>query len=737
MRRVGWRHLIILGVALLACAPAFAQRADPVQDLYQRLREGGDGAKQAAFELFRRRDQDKELRRMLAEPNSKTRWKLNILEALEYGALAQGDDTRPKAGCLLAYEALDDPVSEVSELAIKTFGWIEVPSTYTFIGQQLVKLRWVSLDKSAGKRAMALVATLEQMRNPQRATEVLAGVLDGRLGPALEVRVREALKNMTSQQFSSPKAWVNWTKSMSGLTLAEWKARVKVAQQEKLRRYEQECEEMFKSLLAALRKSPDLLKELEKGLKQVTNPAVRKRAVLELGRMGRLRGGGEESQRKRAVALLKSQLPAEGETSASFDEIQTMVILHLGKTGDPTLLPDIARFLTVTSSPRMRVAAARALGELGAGAATGPLVRELTRPAVDGLETNPELVQALIQALGKIRYNAVAGRSETVSAVLAKFCRGILQSNGEAGPYADLHLTRAAEALGKLEYRGAGQIAEAVPLLIQLATHADPNVRNAAVTSLGPLAHEGAFPLLKVRLAEETENYIRSSILVSIGMQAIAAPDQAPAAIDLLLPFLLGNSQKFRQRSFDAIKGIVRSDSTFAAYAHLTMSLQKNRERKVALQAALPFLRLLPSADALGERMKANFERYRALIALRAEALLGSEPGRALEDYAIVLGDQKVEAKTLPWLVGKARAKLNLGLFKEAFALAHGNLDVIDGSTPADQRLAAWTLILDILDSTRAKQPEVADAFLRQLDKNVSSLPNALKKRFEGLKASK
>jgi HEAT repeat protein len=716
-----------------------------VADLYERLEEGGGGAKLAAFELFRRGDQDERLLAIVRNVggSSKKGWRVSILEGLEFAAASRAEG-RPEAACRLALAALDDLDPEVTRLGVEAFASLDRLPTYVFLSKELGVRRYATVESGHGRVARGLIDALVLMRNPQRAAEVLAAALEERLGPALEKRVVDALERITARRLASPREWFEWTESVKGLTLAEWRQDQSQHRAERNRRYEQECETMFKRLLVALRDSPDrLLEELESGLTGSV-PSVRRRAVVELGRMGRYDPSGvrldpdqpkgetpREGARTRAISLLRSQLPASGEAAPHYAELQALVILHLGKTQDPTLVEEIARFLSVTS-PRMRTAAANALGELGASGGTGPLLGQLR-----GNERDAELTQAVIRAIGRIGHNGdpLAEEDEAVSSVLVTFCRDTLEA-GDAS--AALNLTRAAEALGKLPYPRKDDLAPVAGLLVELAVHTDPKVRFAAVTALGPLGEPRVFPLLEARLKDEPEGYIRKAILDAVGLQALADAAQVKRAVDLLAPFLFAG-ESLRPRAVDALKRITRGQN-FLALEHLVVALRKERDAKVALQVAGPFLRQLPAPDALTEEMKPHRDRYFKLLATRAWSSLAKAPADALADFEAVLNGREwaaVTPESASIYLGKGRAKLALELPGEAFGTACACLAVLAENKAGPEYLEAWTVALDAIALGKRLRPKAIPAMLGQLEPFASAIPEVLKERLEALESTK
>ena len=733
-----------LASILLVTAPfgLYAQDSrEAVEELLHRLEvEGGDAGDQAAFELFSTWKEDERLGWVLSErkSGSKKEARLCVLRALKYCGRQ-----RPVDACRLVQHALDDSIAEVVQYAIATFATIEDGETYTYIQQSLGRLSQASTETSSGRQARALVQVLERLRNSQRATGVLVEVLfRHRLDQGLEQAIREALERMTAQRFVSPYQWRGWWESVKGLSLGEWRREVSTRRTEVIRRIEGTAEELFARLLAALQNDPTrLLEELEKGLTDETIPSVCKRAVNELGRIGRS-GPDSKPERDRAVALLKARL--QKGASTDYDEIQGMVLVALGRTGDVALLKDILEFLE-HESPRMRSAAARSLGALGAPQAIAPLLKHLD-------EEDAELVENVIVALGEIQRNPTLEGETRVSDVLIRYCRRLLEpTNGHGpAPQAESHLARAAEALGKLPYTSPQDpaIASSVALLTDLSAYAkDTNVRFYAIAALGPLQHPGSFVVLQSRLGKETVIRVKKAILDGIGLQAInaATPDLAPQAIDLLVPYLFATgeeealSRKSRQRLTDIARG-----QDLAGLEYLVGSLKKGREEKAALLAALPFLRHLPAPEVLPESTQPQLDRYYRLLVVRAEAFLASNDAKAAKaDFDAVLkarAPQAPQAMTpalLPIYLGRGRVLLRVsppdpeGAFEHAWSCL-----TLMAQPEADRAKAdeAWGVALDALEQVKALEPKRVKAMLDRLQALAESAPEDVKKKLGNLK---
>ncbi len=731
-----------------AAAPAAAQGApDATEELFHRLEvEGGDAGDQAAFELFKLGAHDAQLRAILTNRSgtAKREARLCILRALKFS-----DRSRRLAACSLVQEALDDPSPDVQAQAVATFSTLESEETYGYITQALGRLRWAPPESAGGKQARALIEVLEKLRNPQRATGVLIEVLAGRLHRALEHRVRETLERLTAQRFTSPSQWRAWWAQVEGLSLAEWRREVARQRGEMIRKIEATAEDLYARLLAARHDQPDrLLDELERGLFDETIPAVTKRAVHELSRLAQV-ADAPHPGRERALAYLRARLKQGG--GPDYNEVKSSVLLALGRTRDPAVLADIQEYLA-HNSPRMRSAAAQALGALGDAQAIEPLLGQL------GHE-DPELVEAVIVALGAIGQNPLVGPAREgapersrVSDVLVRFAASLLQLNGSTGPAAATHLARAADALGQLPYPDAESLGRAVDLLTSLAAYAgDPNVRNSAITALGPLRHPAVFAVLEQRLEREPEAHVRKAVLGAIGRQGLDDPALAPRAIARLVPFLFTTAEQdvaLRRRSQQRLEELARGES-FTGLELVVDTLFKSYEERSARQAALGFLLLLPPADALGGASEERRQRYFRLVWRRADCYLtAGDPAAALRDYEAAQSGLKlhttdaIDDASLPLFLGKGRALLALDPPRPVAAFEHieGCLrHVVARAEPEarpEQVVELGGLALSALEQVKAREPARLEELLRRLDGLIEQGPPELRERLATLRGS-
>ncbi len=742
----------MLLVAFLLLAPfALPAAGQPgaTEELFHRLEvEGGDAGDQAAFELFKSGTHDARLRAVLTNRSgtAKKEARLCILRALKFS-----ERSRRLAACSLVQEALDDPVPEVQSQAVATFATLDSDETYDYIAQSLARLRWALAETAGGKQARALIEVLERLRNPQRACRVLIEVLAGRLNRDLEQRVRETLERLTSQRYASPSEWRAWWARVEGLSLTEWRREVAQERAKLLRRIEGTAEDLYARLLAARHDQPDLLlAELKRGLSDETVPAVTKRAIHELGRLARV-DDPPHPAREAAVAALRDRLKQGA--SSDYNELRAHVLLALGRSRDPLVLPDLLGYLA-HNAPRMRAAAATALGSLGDARAIEPLLRQLDHE-------DAELVEAVVVALGEIRQNPPVEAAEDgsgapdvpVSDVLVRFASALMNLNGTAGPAANDHLARTAEALGKLPYPDAatdpGPGSRAVALLVSLAGYpADPNVRNSAVTALGLLRHADVFPALVRRLDQEPEAHVRKAVLDAIGRQGLDDPSLAPQAVARLVPFLFSTAEQdaaLRRKSQQRLEELARGGAGFAGLELVVDTLLKSYEERAARQAALGFLLLLPAPDALGSLDDEARLRYHRLVWRRADCYLGSgDAVSALRDYEAAQSGLKlhttdaIDDATLPLFLGKGRALLGLDPPRPAAAFEQlwGCLRHVSSQEAPDAEAAARiaTLALDALQGVRGREPERVAELAGRLEPLLEKAPAELRQRLAAVR---
>lgn len=722
---------LILGMG--SGGPLHAQSAGPreIEEWWEDLvLEGGDESKRAAFELFYRQIEPERLLAVMAGKNKKAR--LGILAALKMAGR-----THPKAAFRLAETALGDPDPEVHTMAVRAIGLLETAYTYDEIGRELFRLRDARVEAREGKVALGLVDAMGRLRRPMRATGVLVGALSHRMSPTLEQKIRQVLEVLTAHTFRTPARWRAWWEEIlkRDLEPSEWRVEVVQRRAEAVREVRDVALDYYSRTLTALQDKPQsLLKELERGLLEERIPGLPKRAIVELGKLGRLREGSTPEQqevRNEAVRILVTRLRRPG--GAEFDPLKADLLRALGRTGDKALLEDLSRFLD-HDSPKMRIAAVGALADLRSPESIKDLLRQI------GADQDDELVLSAIDALGQIGVDAVIRPGPPpfrVSDRLTEFCEGVLASNGDAGPSAPGHLAAAAWSLGALE-RGQPPSAKEIDLLGRLAAHEDPNVRFKAIGALGALPTEGAFQLLERRIQAEPVVHVRKAILNAIGRQALNDVKVTERAVAQLVPFLFEAREELsalRQAASDRLIQIAQADSGLRGLAAIVKGIETDRDAKSANQASLPFLSLLPGREGAKALQGEARERYLELLTKRALGHLEADPQRALLELDEVLTGRgwlivsKVSKDSFPVFFGQGRALLGVDPKrpKKAFEVAEACLKF-----RATQE--TWTLALDAVEAMPKAEAAAAAELLDRLAAAVEQASDPIKERYARIK---
>ncbi|MCA8920469.1 MAG: HEAT repeat domain-containing protein, partial [Planctomycetes bacterium] len=554
------------------------------QDAFRQLREQvltecGPLGERAAAELFSVAipEYDEFLRKTLLSFKEDTKDKnrrearLCVLRALSHAGLQ-----RPEAAFDLASVALIDPSEIVATQAADTLVALEDQDgrLVRFLSVQLRQGLTARSGTPEHKRAAALIAVTERLRNGIESAGVLVSALESRPAsqdPALTALIREALAKVTFQSFDSAQAarqWYDVVRERCGGSLSIWRREKAASMTQRLERYEQEAAQLFERLVRATGDDPvALTKALQETLSSTTVPGVRRAAIERLGDLA-------EAGQKDAVGLLRDLLAGGLQDSV-------LAISALGRTRDAALLEVLVPFLARDQHPRLRIAGIRALGSLGASGGIDPLLAQL-----NDLENPAELLQGVIFSLGQIGENP-SGR---VARSLVRFARGIQGQEDATALLKDV-----AEALGKLNYT-AGDTAEVVALLEALAFGAEEaNVRLYAATSLGSLPAPEVLPRLQQRLPEEPLPRVQKALLASIGEQALRFPAQAEAAIATLALHLDHPEEKIRRKVQECLRALATPERDPDLRCRLKILKDLGPAR---LSQALVFLDELPEVSA-------------------------------------------------------------------------------------------------------------------------------------------
>ncbi|MEZ6187813.1 MAG: HEAT repeat domain-containing protein [Planctomycetota bacterium] len=666
------------------------------QDAFRQLREQvltecGPLGERAAAELFSVAipEYDDFLRRTLESHKENQREaRLCVLRALSHAGLQ-----RPEAAFELAAEALIDPSPNVATQAADTLVALEDQDgrLFRFLSVQLRQCLSARPGSAEHKRAEALIDVVERLRNEIESAGVLVSALESRPAsqdPALTAAIWEALNKITFQTFDSAQAARQWyadVRKRCGGSLSMWRREKAASMSQRLERYEQEAAQLFERLIRATGDDPTALtKALQDTLSGSTVPGVRRAAIERLGDLA-------EAGEKNAVALLRDLVTTGGLQDS------VLAISALGRTRDPALLEVLVPFLARERHPRLRVAAIRALGTLGASGGIDPLLALL-----NDLENPVELLQGAIFSLGQIGENP-SGR---VARSLVRFARGIQGQEDATALLKDV-----AEALGKLNYT-AGDTAEVVALLENLAFGTDEaNVRLYAATSLGSLPAPEVLPRLQARLPEEPQARVQKALLASIGEQALRFPAQAEAAIGTLVLHLDHPEEKIRRKVQECLVALSSAERDPQLRHRLRILKELGPAR---LARALPYLETLPAiADA--PQQPEGRAIYAELLEARSRARLAAR--RDLADLDL-------------------RALIQLGQPLRTVSVLSSAFDAaFPADVAAQEAEARWGLLYDALKEGMVQDPAAARDALAQLQPRLSACPAPLQAKFAELKS--
>jgi HEAT repeat protein len=698
-----WAEVAFLGglcaLIALAAPTSQAQNRAPDEDAetlrYRVEHEGGLAAIQAAEDLFTEHPEDDPFLRAVIE-NTEGRYnaeaRLAVLRALtHYGR------RRPQAACEIAYEAVADGDPQVASQAIQTLSAIEDETTYLFVADNLVDARFAGPNTPRGRKALALVEVLERMRNPIRSTGVLVTALEFDPSRALEQRVREVLQRLTARHYDSATEWRAWYDLASQRSLAEWRSEVALQHTQQLNRYEAEAERFFSRLLTVIGADQEALRrELSEALVNDSVPAVKRTAVIRLGDLAQ-RGD------QQAAAVLRGRLDPD---NLEYGEIQALAIQELGRTQDPSLLEVLLPYVEPRHHHRTRGSAVVALGRLRDPRGVPPLL-EILR---DIERTPDELRELVTQSLGQIGHNP----DGLVSRTLIDLAREHLVNAGNGhAPAASRLLTVTAEALGFLPVTPNSEHAgEVATFLARQAgpNQQDDNVRSYAATALGNVTHPAVFPALATCLASETVPRVQKSLIGSLGVRALAAPERRPEAISAISPYIASTGPGVARKARQALEPLCTSenDPAFTLRELLVQSLlQAGHDRDLAAS----FLGGLPEASQVPAPYKAS---YLNLLEVRAVGRRETEPAAALSDATTLNAE------------GRNRAAFNVAVSCLPLPAAEGPVEV-----DTTEARAAWTVVTDAVVAILRRDQSQLPGLREALEPSLPTAPLDVRRRLE------
>jgi HEAT repeat protein len=204
-------------------------------------------------------------------------------------------------------------------------------------------------------------------------------------------------------------------------------------------------------------------------------------------------------------------------------DIQILVLQTLGIRGDPAALPTLVDY-TIAGSVEARIAAIRAMAELGSGGAVAPLVRLLD----DG---NTQIALAAQESLAALR------GVEADAAVLAL-----------------LGSTDKSERLLGIELVSRRRIMASIPTLFAAANDADDQIRAAAIRRLGEMGGVEELPPVLDQLIQSKDPSDIEATEQAVGaiVSRIDHPEEQTAEITARLP----NAQSAQKAALIRILGV-------------------------------------------------------------------------------------------------------------------------------------------------------------------------------------
>jgi phycocyanobilin lyase alpha subunit len=221
---------------------------------------------------------------------------------------------------------------------------------------------------------------------------------------------------------------------------------------------------------------------------------------------------------------LRQRQPRDPAAGVEHNAVARNAARALGRLQEPAAIPDLLAALE-DEDHGLREAVARALGDLKATAAVGPLCRRLASgPEGAGAQRHDsprlqEPCEAIIEALGDIGLPSPPGEDTSVTAVIEPFI-------GHDRP-----MVRSAAARALLQLTADPRWGE---LLVELLAHPQLQVRRAALMDLGAVGWRAALEPIRHTMAENSLKLIALRGLVERGWGE-PATDEVLAVMDELL----------------------------------------------------------------------------------------------------------------------------------------------------------------------------------------------------------
>ena len=349
---------------------------------------------------------------------------------------------------------------------------------------------------------------------------------------------------------------------------------------------------------------------------------------------------------------------------------QILVIQTLGKRADAQALGSLFALAVNSKTKSVRLAAIRALPDIGDPSSAGVLERLLA-------DADSEISQAAQEALA-----ALPGQ---------KADEAVMRM---------LNSSQTSERLTALELIGRRRMTTSIPELLKAARDADPEVRPAAVRKIGELGSDAELPALLVLLMHFKDSQDLDA--TERALSAVCVKADNPQSYTGKLTGLLTQAQPEQKSALLRVLGVIGGTNALKA-----VRAEVNNSNAQVSDAAFRVLCGWKTADAAPDllalaRTSPNLSRktaaLRGYISLVRDESLPTEEKLAMCKEAAVLIERDEEKKLLLGVLGTVPAA-------EALSMAMAHLD--DPETRNEACFAAVAISEKIVEQ---KPGEVIDA---------------------------
>jgi HEAT repeat protein len=364
------------------------------------------------------------------------------------------------------------------------------------------------------------------------------------------------------------------------------------------------------------------------------------------------------------------------------NETQILVLQTLGVRADPAAIPAIAK-LTATGDTNVRIAAIRALGEVGAGGAVDPLVRLLR-------ESDSQLAQAAQESLASLP------GMEADAAV-----RALLSASDKT------------DRLLGIELVSRRRMMDSVPVMFAAARDSDTQIRAAATRRLGEMGTAEELPAL-LDLLEQADN--ASDIeATEQALNAVLSRIEKPETQSAKLIARISNAKPAQKAALIRSLGVAGGPD---ALKSVSSAIDDPNARTAAIRtlAAWKTADAAPELLALARKTGDTTERTIALRGYLGWAASGDLPvdqRLAMCRQAASAIEQPDDKKLLLGALGRIRSL-------DSLALIAPHLD--DAAVREEASAATVAIAEELLKGDQAKQ--VASRLVEPLERAAKATTN-------------